>query len=474
MPWIKNSLGISIEEDLLHLACLRSTWRGPRLIDAASFPFPASAAEGEALAPDIQKFFLRCGVGALDEITFGIPRSALFFRHLSTPAVKEKDLPDLLRYEYDRHLPGKREDFVVGHAALGSGEDGGRRRLLGAAGRAKLDEFLNLLSSANINPHSLQPAPMALAAAFRHAGHQSAAALLISSDKDFFNADYVEEGRVVLSRRFRHRPPSGEDGEAGDPSDPLGLATALGERLHQKLYLDDLPGGALPPLWLYGFGEEGGAVAELLEARVDAPVRIFSPLRDLQAGGGASGVAFGLALLGLAGGKGGLELSEERAEALREGPDFRSTAVLAAVLLVTVLGFYGFRALENGRYLGRLDREVEPLRVRKENVEALSRRVQKKRQRLDYLASTVGERVRQADLLKELTVLIPEDTHLTDYSFKSGGLEISGLSPSASRLLSILEESSFFEGARFSSAIVSQGKTHERFKIHLDLQDGDG
>jgi hypothetical protein len=53
-------------------------------------------------------------------------------------------------------------------------------------------------------------------------------------------------------------------------------------------------------------------------------------------------------------------------------------------------------------------------------------------------------------------------------------VEISGLAPSASRLLPLLEASPLFSGAEFSAAIVSQGKDRERFKIRLHVGESDG
>ena len=135
---------------------------------------------------------------------------------------------------------------------------------------------------------------------------------------------------------------------------------------------------------------------------------------------------------------------------------------------------FGIRALQSRTYLKEIEKEIVSLREHKVEVESLSRQVQERQKRLEFLAGTIGGRVRQADLLKELTVLIPDDTYLSDYNFKKGKIEISGLSPSASRLLSILEASPLFRGARFSSTIVSQGKTHERFKIRLDLEEASG
>lgn len=490
MAWIKQSLGISLEEGSLRLVCLRGSWRGPHLVDRATFAFPPVREDAEGLAQEVQKFLLKNGIRNLDAITFGVPRADLFFRHISTPPVKERDLPDLVEFEYDRHLPGAREEFLVGYRNLGRSEDGGYRLLLCAARRDRLENYLTTLRLADLTPSSLQPIPMALAEAFRQGYPDVPAALLLSVGRESFTADFIEKGRMMLSRPFglglmpqqKARTPEGraveEEGEDFSPA-PDRLAEALCGKITHPLFLEALPGGTLPPLWVQGPGDEGGSVAESIERRLAVPVRTFEPFLRISGSSsgkreGGSGASFGLALLGLGRGGDGLELSEERTERLREGPKYRTTAFLAVACLVLLAASFGIRALQSRTYLGEIEKEIVRLREHKVEVESLSRQVAEKQQRLDFLAGTIGGRVRQADLLKELTVLIPDDTYLSDYNFKKGTIEISGLSPSASRLLSILEASPLFKGARFSSTIVSQGKTHERFKIRLSLEEGSG
>ena len=118
--------------------------------------------------------------------------------------------------------------------------------------------------------------------------------------------------------------------------------------------------------------------------------------------------------------------------------------------------------------------DVDTLRVRvyalEQSTDELSRQVEDQRARLDFIRANVSGRTSQLELLRELTDIIPEDTYLTDYNFREGRLEISGLSPSASKLIPLLEASPYFEEASFASAIISQGQELERFKIRLKIE----
>ena len=93
---------------------------------------------------------------------------------------------------------------------------------------------------------------------------------------------------------------------------------------------------------------------------------------------------------------------------------------------------------------------------------------------LAFLEGAVGARARQAEILRELTGLIPDSAYLSEYSFRERTVEITGLAPSASQLLPVLEASPLFAGVEFSAPIVAQGAGLERFRIRLRLEGAGG
>jgi len=468
MPWTEYSLGANLEDGQLRLLYLRRTWRDVQVVDLLALPFPSEKEDEVQFSQEIQKFILKNGIRPLDTVTFGLPRSDVLFRHLTTPPVQEKDLHDLIGFESERHVPGKREAFTVGYQPLGRTAEGGHRLMLAAVKADVLEEHLAVLRKANLSPVSIQPATMGLAAAFRFRHPDASPALLLSLGRTSVSADCLTDGQLLESMHFV-RPARGEEGRAGAVEE----ADALSDRLSGPIFLERMPGGELPPLWLSGEQSEDDSFRSRLGEKLDAPVQIFSPLPEEATSGAGFAAAFGLALLGLNSGRGGLELSEERREGLKESPRFHVTAGLALLLAVLIAANFGLRGLQHHRQIGRIEQEVTRMKEEKAMVEALSRTVRLKDSRLDFITSNLSS-PRQADLLKELTVLIPDDTYLSDYSFRDGKIEIGGLSPSASRLIPLLEASPLFKGVQFTSAIVSQGKASERFKIRLHLEENDG
>ncbi len=73
-------------------------------------------------------------------------------------------------------------------------------------------------------------------------------------------------------------------------------------------------------------------------------------------------------------------------------------------------------------------------------------------------------------LLSALTELIPDDTWLTSFKYKDHKLQIQGQSPSATALISVLEDYPLFSDTRFVSPLTQDKKTGlERFQISVKV-----
>lgn len=480
----RYSLGVSFAQDRLELVYLKSGWRGREVVDHVSITVPSSSHPERVSRPEVQKFLLKNGVRSTVPIVAGIPRSDLLFRTFSTPPVTERELPELVGYECERHLPGRKDDFVIGFQKVKKMRDGGYQVILAAARRDVTEGRLALLRELNLEPQSLQAVPVALASLFRYTLPESSPAILVTVEPKAFTADYLVDGKLAFSRHFplpvmEETGGSGSDESVRKREDCRRMAAAIGEVLSRPLLLESLPEKKLPPLWLLGYGTEDSVFTDKLQNDLSVPVRLFPLYQKFQfkKGGGVTEMLaspLGLAFLGLEAGSGGMEMSDGGEESLHERPRYRFTAVLALVLVSLLFVRFGVHSFRNHQKLKEVEKEIELLVTEKTAVEELRRTVQMQRSRLLFLSVKIGGKVRQADLLKELTSIIPADTSLNSYFFREDSVEIGGLAPSSSSLLPVLENSPLFRGAEFSSDIVSQAKDLERFKIRLYLEDDSG
>jgi general secretion pathway protein L len=489
---LKYSLGASVYEGQLCLLCLRRDLTGIEVVAALRIGLPASAEEEPAFLQEIAAFIIAGRIPVGVPVTLGVPRSSFLLRRFETPPVTARDLPELVGFEIERHLPGKSDDFYSGWRLEGRADGGGQSILLGAAPKAAVDRVLALLRRANLAPLSIQPEPFTFASCLRRVAPGVDDALVVDLGPNLVGIDSLHAGRLESSRVFpiddpqwRETPapaaapgPSGAEASESLQSAAARLGTALAERITSPLFRESL-GGVPAEIWVTGYGANRAAFIEKLREGLQLPVRILSPWTlarwhtppaDLVPFTGP----LALALAGPHGTRDGIELAPERQDTLHRAPSRRLTAVLAGLLVLILSAHLVGYGLRQRRALEQADGEIQALKLKMTAVESVNRSVQEQRSRLKFLESAISSRARQADVLRELTGLIPDSAYLSEFSYRDRTVEITGLAPSASQLLPVLETSPLFVGVEFSAPIVAQGAGLERFKIRMRLEPAGG
>jgi Tfp pilus assembly protein PilN len=122
--------------------------------------------------------------------------------------------------------------------------------------------------------------------------------------------------------------------------------------------------------------------------------------------------------------------------------------------------------------LNRVLTASEDIQDKVQEVKELFLRIEKVSQEVQEIQNLMNSRVSKLEILKELSVLIPEDTWLDKISIANDGIELNGYADSSSALIGILEDSPLFENVIFPSTITKRGGEKERFRIKLDIQKG--
>lgn len=467
------------------LVCVRAGLGRPEVVGALRVALPSGADEEPPAAEEITAFLIANRIPAAARVTLGVPRSEFILRRFETPKVTARNLPELVGFEMDRHLPGRREEFFCGWRVEGRTPEGGYAVLLGAARRHQLERPLSLLRRANLPPASIQPESFALAQCLRRASAEGGDALLVDLAPSAAGIDLIRDGRVEFSRTVPIDDPVWRDAAAGPEASgqrreaAQRLGGRLAELLLSPLFRESLPGGALPPLRLTGYGANRTHLVEKLESETKVPVRAFSPWPLVRWGSPPAdlspfGAALALALLEGGGKGGGLELDPDRQVELHRAPSLRLSATLALLLAAVVATQLIVFAVRRHRLTELYDAEIRTLKTRLVEVEAVNRQLQEQRARLAYLQSTVSAGASQARILRELTGLLPDSSYLTELTYRERKIEIRGFAPSASQLLPAIEASPLFSGVEFSAPIVTQSSGLETFRIRMQLESPDG
>lgn len=470
------------------LLCLRFGIGSAEVAGAWHAALPARADEEPAFLEGLAAFLIANRIPNGTRVTLGVPRAESVLRRFETPRVRLRSLPELVAFETERHLPGRREDFLCGWRVEGRTAGGGYRLLLGATRKTVVDRPAALLRRANLAPASVQLEAFVLAECLRRAARDKADVLLIELGQAAAGLDFVRGGRPEFSRVFpvddqQWRESPADLADAGSVAArqmaAQRLGAALAARLGSALFRESLPGGKLPEVRLCGYGANRSQLIEKLQNELRVPVRAFSPWPLVRWDKPPADLTPYTAALALALAKSGAaalgpELAPERQQELHKAPSLRLSAVLALLLLAVLLTHLGAFGLRQQRQLALADEETRRLKGRMSQVEAVNRNVLDQRARRDLLARTVRGRVLQTEVLRELTGLIPDGAYLNELTYRDRTVEITGVAPSASKLLPVLEASPLFSGVEFSAPIVAQGAGLERFRIRMRLGQNGG
>ena len=479
----------------MSLVCLRLGVGRAEVAGVFRAPLPPGADEEPAFLQELSAFLIASRIPAGVRLTLGVPRGEFILRRFETPPVKARNLPALVGFEMDRHLPGRREDFLCGWRVDGRTSDGGYLVLLGATRKSAIERPAALLRRANLAPASIQPETFALADLLRRASGVKGDALLIDLGQTAVGLDFIRKGRPELSwivpiedTQWRDSLPAHAAADA--PEAARGAVTQrqeaaqrlgalLAERFASPLFRESFPGGALPEVHIGGYGANRSHLLELLQTRRDAPPRPFSPWPLVQWGRPPADLtpyttSLALAFVGEGSRTVGLELDPERQDELHRAPSLRLSAALALALVAVLIAHGAAYGLRQQRQLALADREIHLLQTKMKLVNEVGQRVKDQRARLGYLRDTVRGRARLPEILRELTGLLPDSAYLNELTFRERTVEITGLAPSASQLLPVLEASPLFSGVEFSAPIVAQGAGLERFRIRMRLEAAGG
>jgi general secretion pathway protein L len=141
---------------------------------------------------------------------------------------------------------------------------------------------------------------------------------------------------------------------------------------------------------------------------------------------------------------------------------------LILIFLLLLAAALGIPLWQKSGIIDELNEKVALARREANAVLDIQTQLEKSRESLDYVTSRRREAPTVLEALKEVTVLLPDDTWLQQFELKQGKLQLRGMSAQATALIKRLEDSPAFEGVGFRSPVV-QAKGKERFHLSARL-----
>jgi len=118
----------------------------------------------------------------------------------------------------------------------------------------------------------------------------------------------------------------------------------------------------------------------------------------------------------------------------------------------------------------RLDQESRRLAVEVRPVADQEARLNRISDRLKALDGLMRGRDANLEALRELSRVLPPGTWLTSYACQDNVMTISGFSDSAASIQKLLEDSTVFRDAQFTSSITRDASGKDRFTLRASIE----
>ena len=347
------------------------------------------------------------GMGADDICHVGLPLAEMTLVDFPLPIAAKGDLDNAVRYALMRHIPFSLEEMVWTHEVRESGDS--LDVYVALMSRESLDALVGCFSRAGLPVASVFPVSSLLIESFSGGG---VAALAHGEAKELL----VWSGRRICWQ------------EARADSESLSRALAM-----QESY--GIGSGSFSSIGLLDGAPDGCEMREFRLDELDFEARQRFRIR-LEAEGSVT--------------------------ALRRA---RRALLAAALFLICTLVAFSLRDLViEKRRLSVLDDRVASLRVEAEKLAQIRQHNEDLEKRMETWGRQLAENLDVSLLLKELTLIVPQDAWLDSLQVQERRVVVSGKAPSATAILEGIENSSFFGDAQFDAPITKLG-TLEVFRI---------
>ena len=455
----QTSLGIDIQDQILGLACLKGARGGVQLVAQGAYPLPPEEA-GEKKLGAIRHLidsFLRDNRISPEAVFMAIPRNLAIIRYVNFPLAVKENLRETLGYEMEKFIPLSTEDLYFDYQIIGEDKESEQLSvLIVVVKKETLAPYLEIAGYLRTGISGIEISSTALAGYFLYqAGrHNPAPFAFVHSYEESTEIGLIRDGALVYSRIFSSK--TGEEhftetllnemdkirqtrGEIDTPLETvvcttdeiLSSLTPLTETAHMDVLQADLSKTKIP---------SAGIIP-----------------------------AYGLALKGLR--KTGMDINLLPLQFRKKPSRVASYTMffLAGLILLTAILWGGGTLLRHQWALDRLETKISQLDTQIKEIEKIRTRKENLSDRILYLSTLQRGSAQVLEVLKELSVRIPEDAWVSQFDFSEKGINIAGEAASASELIPLLEDSPIFKNVAFLSTITKSRDGKERFRIGLSL-----
>lgn len=478
-------ISLEFREDSITASYLKSNLSGISLLVSSAFPLP----DNESVPDDLRDFISRNGID-VSRVFVSIPDKWAITRFIDVPSMKGKGssvIANLMRYEIERHIPFEIDEVAYDFLVMDE-KDSMYSMVFVVVQKEKLDFINGFLEKLSFQPDAITTASLAVLNTIElneinAGGWQDILGIVRKSNmlgkKGETNISiYADNGSasVAISR----------DGMCINlKSFILNSTRPLDESINEiRSYMTEMQStiasGHFNKLIIAGNISEIGArspdeLKETLGMEAEQVSIISGKLNgeDVRHILPSVGACFS-----------GLGLGTYTTNLLPHKVEFRinriapmTTKIFLVLIFLMVIGIVTIDAVKQKNHLALMEKTLTENEPQVKALEAKIAVIDHLEKRAAFLRG-IRENEFSLEILSELTRVIPVDSWISNLNFKGielkdskkpgGELIINGFAESSSSLISLLEDSPFFEKVEFVGPI-KKSKEKEQFKLSAKI-----
>lgn len=485
--YIEKSLGIDIREDSIALTLIGKKLRIAEVIAGDFIELKLLTGKDEKAEKhflnEVNRFLIEQNTWP-ESVVVSLPRSLVMFKTFELPAPDIKAVYSMVEFELERHFSAGLDNLYYTYHL--KQKPGNIFHIASAAINKDIaDYYLKLIHKLNLKPTVLDISTFANAnLTIPLETKDSGVSALVDISSRSLDIALIKNGIIEFSRSQIWEVFQENNAYSGKKIPP-GVTEKLSESISQKI-VEELEqslsscqkieenetveqiyiagGGPLAPHIVKNIEE----TTEVSTMQVEIPGSVapalpksFSPSYMM--------TALSLALAGLKNPKHQTNLLPQNLRPKRRKINPKTSMALAATVLLFLVGWIGSQIHFNNKTLASLDSQLQEIKGEVSNLEKIDLEHISIQEYVDTLNTIDRQYPAKLPLLGRLSQSLPRDTWLTNIKFHKGEMEIKGFSPSASKLIPLIEKSPSFKKAGFVGSIIRE-TVGEKFTIRAKLE----
>ncbi len=482
----KISVGIEFREDSLIVSCLKNSLSGMHILSSSAFPLK----DDEETVSEIKNFISQYKRD-FNNIFVCLPHKWAIIKFIDVPSTKGKGknvLSQMLHFEIERHIPFQIDDVLYDFQLVKKTETTYTVMFV-AVHKGKIDYINGLLEKIHLRPDVFTLSPFAVLNSVELSestvggwqellgftkktgilGRKGESCISLYADKTDAYFTLLKDG-LPLSFKTSHF----------DLERPI---ETIVEDISQEAssLFPELPDGKVSKLLLSGTITALPDLPGELSSKLGINVNTANPaarlikkgkhddIHDLIPSSGACYSGSGLGSLKI-------NLLPHKADFALGKTATMISKISVPLIFFLIVGIFIGELIYEKRLLAKIDQKLRENKPEIKTIEKISGDLNIVESQRDILKNARQHDI-ALDILAELSKIIPTDAWLTNFKFKEifdkekkrlkGEILISGFAISSSELISILEDSMFFEKVEFVGPVTKK-RGKEGFKIKAD------